>query len=229
MAFPKDVRVIDCMMNIPSDEHNEAAYKSMSLMQRDPPGVSTVMPAGYMFKNVPSIGSDPAKFVEPLPGTADETVLFTVVGLRESVDGIHGMALEGGGHHRDIPYLDSSRYARIGDLLELTVRNGTQQHHPLHLHGFSFQPVRLLDSTGKLVYEYDYNEFMDTIDIPATHQLVFRVRLHDRPVAATGAPGGAAGRWMLHCHIFNHAELGMMTELVVLPKAGPAETPKAGP
>ena len=159
---------------------------------------------------------DPAKFVEPLPGTADETVLFTVVGLRESVDGIHGMALEGGGHHRDIPYLDSSRYARIGDLLELTVRNGTQQHHPLHLHGFSFQPVRLLDSTGKLVYEYDYNEFMDTIDIPATHQLVFRVRLHDRPVAATGAPGGAAGRWMLHCHIFNHAGIGMMAELVVL-------------
>lgn len=161
---------------------------------------------------------DPASFDKPLPGTADPTVLFTVVGLRESIDGIHGMALEGGGSdsYRDIPHLASSRYARLGDLLELTVRNGTQQHHPLHLHGFSFQPVRLLDSGGKLVYEYDYNEFMDTIDIPATHQLVFRVRLHDRPLASTGKPGGGLGRWMLHCHIFNHAGIGMMGELVVV-------------
>jgi len=72
MAFPKDVRVIDCMMNIPSDEHNEAAYKSMNLMQRDPPGASTVMPAGYMFKNVPSIGSDPAEFVENMVAEMDK-------------------------------------------------------------------------------------------------------------------------------------------------------------
>lgn len=160
---------------------------------------------------------DPARFATPLPGTPDEVILFTVVGLRESVDGVHGMALEGGvADYRQISHLPSSRYAGIGDLLELTLRNGTQQHHPLHLHGFSFQPIRLLDSTGKLVYEYEYPEFMDTIDIPATHQLVFRVRLDDRPHATDGRPGGAAGRWMLHCHIFNHAGIGMMAELVVL-------------
>jgi FtsP/CotA-like multicopper oxidase with cupredoxin domain len=160
---------------------------------------------------------DPAKFATPLPGTADEAILFTVVGLRESVDGVHGMALEGGGvDYRQIPQLPSSRYAAVGDLLELTLRNGTQHHHPLHLHGFSFQPVRLLDSVGKLVYEYDYNEFVDTIDIPATHQLVFRVRLDDRPMFVTGQAGGAVGRWMLHCHIFNHAGVGMMAELVVM-------------
>jgi FtsP/CotA-like multicopper oxidase with cupredoxin domain len=165
---------------------------------------------------------DPRQFKVPLPGTAEEVILFTVVGLRESVDGIHGTALEGGGEdYRKIPMLPSSRHAVIGDLLELTLRNGTQVHHPLHLHGFSFQPVRLLDSTGNPVYEYDYNEFMDTIDIPATNQLVFRVRLEDRPVIATGAPGGAAGRWMLHCHIFNHAGVGMMAELVVNTTAAP--------
>ena len=64
MPFPKDIRVIDCMMNIPTDEHNVAGYQSMATMQRDAPGKSTTMPAGYMFKNVPNIGSDPAKFVE---------------------------------------------------------------------------------------------------------------------------------------------------------------------
>lgn len=160
---------------------------------------------------------DPAKLAPPRPGTADEVVLFTVVGMRESIDGIHGMALEmAGPDYRQIPHLPSSRYARVGDLLELTVRNGTQHHHPLHLHGFSFQPVRLLDSTDKPVFEYDYNEFVDNIDIPATHQLVFRVRLDDRPVFDDGRPGGAAGRWMMHCHIFNHAGVGMMAEVVVL-------------
>jgi len=72
MPFPKDVPVIDLMMNIPSDEHNLAGYQSMNTMQRDPPGVNTVMTAGYMFKNVPSIGSDPAKFVENMVAEMDK-------------------------------------------------------------------------------------------------------------------------------------------------------------
>jgi FtsP/CotA-like multicopper oxidase with cupredoxin domain len=160
---------------------------------------------------------DPAKLDPPRPGTADETMLFTIVGLRESIDGVHGMALEGGDvDYRQVPHLPSTRYAVVGDLLELTLRNGTQAHHPLHLHGFSFQPVRLLDSMDRVVYEYDYNEWVDSIDVPATHQLVFRVRLDDRPRFDDGRPGGAAGRWMVHCHIFNHAGIGMMAELVVL-------------
>jgi FtsP/CotA-like multicopper oxidase with cupredoxin domain len=28
------------------------------------------------------------------------------------------------------------------------------------------------------------------------------------------------GRWMAHCHILEHAELGMMAEIQVDPKAG---------
>jgi FtsP/CotA-like multicopper oxidase with cupredoxin domain len=161
---------------------------------------------------------DPGKFAEPLPGSAKETILFTVVGLRESVDGIHGMPLVGLGveDYRDIPHIASSRYANLGDLLELTLENGTQMHHPLHHHGFSFQPVRLIDRDDEVIYEYEYNEFIDTIDIPAMHKLVYRMRLDDRPKVETGEPGGAAGRWFFHCHILNHAELGMMSELVVL-------------
>jgi uncharacterized protein len=72
VAFPKDIRVIDTMMNIPTDEHNVAGYQSMAAMQRDAPGKSTTMPAGYMFKNVPSIGSDPAKFVENMVAEMDK-------------------------------------------------------------------------------------------------------------------------------------------------------------
>jgi len=160
---------------------------------------------------------DPSKFDPPRPGMADEELLFTVVGLRESIDGVHGTALSGsGGDYKDIPHIPTSRYARVGDLLELKMRNGTQMHHPMHLHGFSFQPVRLEDSVGEIVYEYDYNEFVDTVDIPSTHALVFRVHLEDRAMIDGSPNGGAEGRWLLHCHIFNHSALGMITELVVL-------------
>ena len=93
---------------------------------------------------------------------------------RRGRTGRHGPRLPGD------PHVPSSRYARVGDLLELTFRNGTQQHHPLHLHGFSFQPVRLLDTQGRTVYEYDYNEFVDSIDIPDLRSVVVRVRLDDR-------------------------------------------------
>jgi FtsP/CotA-like multicopper oxidase with cupredoxin domain len=167
---------------------------------------------------------DPGAFKTPQAGTANEELLLTVLGLRESIDGIHATALHGERmasnadyDYRDIPHLPSSRYARVGDLLQLTFRNGTQQHHPLHLHGFSFQPVRLLNTQDESVYEYDYNEFVDSIDIPDLHSVVVRIRLDDRAGADRRTPGGAVGRWFIHCHIFNHAELGMMAELVVLP------------
>ena len=160
---------------------------------------------------------DPATLEPPRPGTANEELLFTIVGLRESIDGVHGTSLEGGDHDfREIPHVPSSRFARVGDFLEIAIRNGTQMHHPIHLHGFSFQPIRLEDSLGDIVYEYDYNEFVDTADVPSTNKLVFRVRLDDRPMFDGAASGGSLGRWLFHCHIFNHASIGMITELVVL-------------
>ncbi len=172
---------------------------------------------------------DPAKLSPPRPGNMDSLMLLAVVG-RETIDGVNGMALEGRmdgkGSYRDIPHVESSRYARVGDLIEMTVRNGTQMHHPWHLHGFSYQPIRIEDSLGNLVYEFDYNEFVDTLDVPSTHRLIFRVRLDDRGAVAGPSDGGAIGRWMMHCHIFHHNGVGMMSELVVLPRE-PAREPVA--
>ena len=66
MAFPKDIPVIDLMVSIPTDEHNSAGYQAVAAMQRDLPGSTTPMPAGYMFKHVPSLGTDPALYVEKI-------------------------------------------------------------------------------------------------------------------------------------------------------------------
>ena len=46
----------------------------------------------------------------------------------------------------------------------------------------SIQPVRFVENaTGTTVFEFDYNEFVDVVDIPPGHSLVYRVRLDDRP------------------------------------------------
>jgi predicted TIM-barrel fold metal-dependent hydrolase len=72
MPVPKSVKAIDLMVNIPTDEHNLAGYAAMAAMQRDAPDQKTAMPAGYMFKNVPGIGSDPSKFVENIAAEMDK-------------------------------------------------------------------------------------------------------------------------------------------------------------
>jgi predicted TIM-barrel fold metal-dependent hydrolase len=73
MPVPKNIKVIDLMMNIPTDEHNAAGYASMAGMQRDgEAGKVKHMPAEYMFKNIPSIGSDPTKFVQAIVGEMDK-------------------------------------------------------------------------------------------------------------------------------------------------------------
>jgi FtsP/CotA-like multicopper oxidase with cupredoxin domain len=103
----------------------------------------------------------------------------------------------------------------VGDLIEFEVTNMTDAHHPFHQHGFSFQPLELCGPGGSFLY--DYNEFVDNVDIPAGHTLVYRIRLSDRPMMDGSTPGGAIGRWVFHCHVFHHAAQGMISELVALP------------
>jgi FtsP/CotA-like multicopper oxidase with cupredoxin domain len=76
------------------------------------------------------------------------------------------------------------------------VRNDTDFAHPFHLHGFFFQ---VLDDTR-------VPEWKDTVDVPSKTELKLAVTFDDRP-----------GMWMYHCHILDHAEIGMMGHLHVLP------------
>jgi FtsP/CotA-like multicopper oxidase with cupredoxin domain len=113
------------------------------------------------------------------------------------------------------PHLGSTRYAKVGDILELTVENLTGAHHPFHLHGFSMQPLSLTKPSAQ-PYVWPYHEFRDNIDIPPGYTLHFRIRIDDRPLANGTTMGGALGRWLFHCHIFFHATNGMLGELVVV-------------
>jgi FtsP/CotA-like multicopper oxidase with cupredoxin domain len=160
---------------------------------------------------------DPGSLGVGVPGTSSPTIRFTNTS-GPSIDGVPGFfdaaAVD---DFRKVPFLASSRFARVGDLLRVEAFNDTGAHHVLHLHGFFFQPLKL-QRGGRTVHRFRYPEFVDSIDIPPAHGLVFKLLLEDRPlVPGSPSSGGAIGRWLLHCHIFPHASLGMMSELVVLP------------
>ncbi len=169
----------------------------------------------------------PAKTGLPLP---NQDIKMTTSGGIPRVDNIPGLFTFPPGSiappvYAHLQHLGSTRYAEAEELLELTVTNSSNAHHPFHLHGFSFQPKSLapratpppLPVTLPIgSYTWQYQEFRDTIDLPPHHTLTFRVRLDARNLADDVTPGGALGRWLFHCHIFFHHHQGMISELVVV-------------
>ena len=165
-------------------------------------------------------------------GSDDMTIVFDSRGIGQAaINSVSGRYDTSGDDYTQVPFQGSTRYAKTGDLLELTVSNQTrEQHHPFHLHGFSFQLVRVLqDSTGRILHEFDYPEFVDVVDVKPGQSIVIRTRLEDRmritdtrqeleapEPGLRFSSGGAAGRWLFHCHVTMHAAVGMISELVVL-------------
>lgn len=164
-----------------------------------------------------------------------------------SIGGYAATALDGNtgdGSWTSVSRPPTALWARVGDVLQLAVANelnGTSMH-PYHLHGFSMQPVAIMSTDlSTTLYTYNYNEFVDTIEVYPSTALVFRIHLTDRPKFADtgiGGPvtygtdassGGALGRWLMHCHIFLHTTIGMISELNVVPNTiNRVEGPSAG-
>jgi FtsP/CotA-like multicopper oxidase with cupredoxin domain len=84
--------------------------------------------------------------------------------------------------------------ARLGETHVWTIVNDTDFAHPFHLHGYFFQ---VLDDRR-------VPEWKDTVDVPAHSELRLAVHFDERP-----------GMWMYHCHILDHADVGMMGHLLV--------------
>ncbi|MFN0213287.1 MAG: multicopper oxidase domain-containing protein [Saprospiraceae bacterium] len=159
----------------------------------------------------------PSGFVPSKPGMDNPDIVLS--SGTPSINGITGHELHGESPDPGYPntlHIGSSRYAAAvaGRILELTVTNATNAHHPFHLHGFSMQPITLTRPANP-TFTWGYSEFRDSIDVPADHTLTFRIRLDDRELVDGVTPGGFFGRWLLHCHIFWHHHRGMIGEFVV--------------
>jgi FtsP/CotA-like multicopper oxidase with cupredoxin domain len=84
-----------------------------------------------------------------------------------------------------------------GKFYRLRFTNESYRLHPIHLHGMFF---RLLARNGAAV---DEPFFRDT------------VLIHGKEIIDIGVVPVDEGTWMMHCHILEHAEAGMMTMLEV--------------
>lgn len=87
----------------------------------------------------------------------------------------------------------------LGAIRALEVTNGSEMDHPFHLHGFFFQEI----ARAGVPVPAEERGWEDTVIVPAETTL--------RLVARFDEPG----MWMYHCHILEHAELGMMGEIHV--------------
>lgn len=169
----------------------------------------------------PATGSllNPAAFAPPKTGMSAQNIkLSQNAQVDLGIDGVFGTH-DVAGDYMLAPHLGSTRYAKVGDTLELSVQNATGANHPFHLHGFSIQPLSLTKAASP-TYTWRFPEFRDNVDIPPGYTLNFRVKLDPRPLMDGKTPGGALGRWLFHCHIFFHATNGMLSELVVVPASG---------
>jgi FtsP/CotA-like multicopper oxidase with cupredoxin domain len=80
----------------------------------------------------------------------------------------------------------------LGRSYVLALHNDTAWHHPIHLHGHSFRVI------GRNGHPTTYKEWQDTV-LMAPREKVEIAFVADNP-----------GDWMLHCHILEHQEAGMM-------------------
>lgn len=90
-----------------------------------------------------------------------------------------------------------------GTPVQVTVRNSSGRRHPFHVHGMRFEVLDLDGVTPA------FRTIEDTVDIP--------VQTDVRVLLLPEAPG----EWMVHCHLLEHAEGGMMTVLRVVEAAAP--------
>jgi FtsP/CotA-like multicopper oxidase with cupredoxin domain len=97
------------------------------------------------------------------------------------------------------PYWKASPFpASIGQTQLWTVRNDTEWDHPYHLHGYFFMVV---DEKGEPVRPLAWR---DTVNVPMKSTVRLLVTFDERP-----------GTWMIHCHILDHAEGGLMGNVQV--------------
>lgn len=140
-----------------------------------------------------------SRTVAPLSaaGATKTTMDFTIVQLQ---NGAFEYGINKKPHWATKPFT-----AALGETQMWTLVNKTPWSHPFHLHGYFFQVVT---ETGAPVHPV---EWKDTINVPFEKTVHVLVRFDDRP-----------GEWMIHCHILDHAEGGLMGTVRVGLPDGPA-------
>jgi FtsP/CotA-like multicopper oxidase with cupredoxin domain len=95
--------------------------------------------------------------------------------------------------HRNFDANRDDQTVQLGTTEEWVIRNASSTWHPFHIH---INPYQVVAINGKPV-PVRHNE--DTTNVPPFGEITMRTRYLD-----------FAGRWVFHCHILMHEDLGMM-------------------
>lgn len=185
---------LDLDISVPLDAAGRVT-QVMDRFTRRPFPIASITIAGDPV-SVPPFAS-PARSHVPAWQTADAvppTHTFALNAQRGGPYGIawtlNGEAYEDHAEHRGLR-LPLGRFAR------LRFTNESYRLHPMHVHGMFF---RVLSRNG----------------VPASEPFWRDTALvHPRETIDIGLVPLDPGRWMLHCHVLEHAEAGMMTTLEV--------------
>lgn len=88
--------------------------------------------------------------------------------------------------------------AKLGDAEEWEFVNTTPFPHPIHVH---VNPMQVTHINGEAL---DYKHWQDTIAVPAAGTATIRTRFTEFD-----------GRFVMHCHILPHEDLGMMLNVSI--------------
>jgi FtsP/CotA-like multicopper oxidase with cupredoxin domain len=132
---------------------------------------------------------NPAPVLAPLPAREPTRTVELLLDATSDATGALRWTINGEAHAAE-PVFTAER----GETVRLRLVNQAGPEHPFHLHGQFFSVVGQPEQGLR-----------DTWLVPGL-TTVELVAYLDNP-----------GRWMAHCHILEHAELGMMSEFVVGP------------
>jgi hypothetical protein len=144
-----------------------------------------------------AFSQDPTMATPPLPQISRVITPPSAAGARRSTharpaaDGC-ARALGVSGQRRRVSQGEALSGGARRDQLWV-INNDTKWDHPFHLHGYFFMPV---DEKGEPIRPMAWK---DTINIPMNTIARVLVAFDERP-----------GTWMFHCHILDHAEIGLM-------------------
>jgi FtsP/CotA-like multicopper oxidase with cupredoxin domain len=89
----------------------------------------------------------------------------------------------------------------LGTVEEWFIRNDTEQDHPFHVHVNPFQITRIDDRV------VPFDGYQDTAIVPRFGSMTVRTRFTDF----------VGGPVLMHCHILDHEDMGMMTRFEIVP------------
>lgn len=95
--------------------------------------------------------------------------------------------------------------APLGNIEEWTIRNSSDELHVFHIHQVNFQVVEVNGA------RQPYEGRVDNVTVPINGEVKIRIAFTNPNIV---------GRFMLHCHILEHEDKGMMAQIEVYdPKA----------